>query len=165
MVQDVVDYYAGLIAFRREHPALRMTTAAEVSEKISALSGLDFNVNGFHIAAGANGEENALVVIFNPNAEATTVTLPEGKWEVHINGEDAGVTALATAAGTVEVAPISAMVLVQPGEEPPAETQPQEPEEPAVPKKGGLDWSFLLTAVLLALSSVLHMRNRKRRKG
>ena len=118
MYQDVVSYYTGLIAFRREHSALRMTTAQEVAEKITQLSGLDFNVLGFHIAKDANGEQNELVVIFNPNAEATTVTLPEGSWEIHINGEDAGTRALATAEGTVEVAPISAMVLVLPGEEP-----------------------------------------------
>ena len=116
--QDVVSYYTGLIAFRREHPALRMTTAQEVAEKITQLPDLDFNVLGFHIAKDANGEQNELVVIFNPNAEATTVTLPEGSWEIHINGEEAGTRALATAEGTVEVAPISAMVLVKPGEEP-----------------------------------------------
>ena len=116
--QDVVSYYAGLIEFRRNHSALRMTSAEEVSEKITQLGGLDFNVLGFHIAPGANGEENALVVLFNPNAEATTVTLPEGTWEIRINGEDSGDTTLASAQGTVEVAPISAMVLVQPAAEP-----------------------------------------------
>ena len=124
MYQDVVSYYTGLIAFRNAHPALRMTTAEEVAEKITQLSGLDFNVLGFHIAKDANGEQNELVVIFNPNAEATTVTLPEGQWEVHINGEEAGTKALASAEGTVEVAPISAMVLVQPSEEPVAPTEP-----------------------------------------
>ena len=70
------------------------------------------------IAKDANGEQNELVIIFNPNAEATTVALPEGSWEIHINGEGAGLDVLATAEGTVEVAPISAMVLVQPGEVP-----------------------------------------------
>ncbi|MBQ8355488.1 MAG: type I pullulanase [Oscillospiraceae bacterium] len=124
MYQDVLAYYTGLIEFRRNHSALRMTTAQEVSEKITQLSGLDFNVLGFHIAKDANGEQNELVVIFNPNAEATTVTLPEGSWEIHINGEEAGTRALATAEGTVEVAHISAMVLVKPGEEPVAPTEP-----------------------------------------
>ena len=141
--QDVVSYYAGLIEFRRNHSALRMTTAEEVAEKITQLGGLDFNVLGFHIAPDANGDSDALVVIFNPNAEATTVTLPEGQWEVHINGEDAGVTALATAEGTVEVAPISAMVLVQPGEVP-------APTEPAVAEpvaKGNDNFALIFAAM------------------
>ena len=141
--QDVVSYYAGLIEFRRNHSALRMTTAEEVAEKITQLGGLDFNVLGFHIAPDANGDADAIVVIFNPNAEATTVTLPEGTWEIHINGEDAGVTALATAEGTVEVAPISAMVLVQPGEMPEA-TEPVVAEPVA---KGNDNFALIFAAM------------------
>ena len=141
--QDVVSYYAGLIEFRRNHSALRMTTAEEVAEKITQLGGLDFNVLGFHIAPDANGDSDALVVIFNPNAEATTVTLPEGQWEVHINGEEAGITALATAEGTVEVAPISAMVLVQPGEMPEA-TEPVVAEPVA---KGNDNFALIFAAM------------------
>ena len=141
--QDVVSYYAGLIEFRRNHSALRMTSAEEVSEKITQLGGLDFNVLGFHIAPGANGEENALVVLFNPNAEATTVTLPEGTWEIRINGEDSGDTTLASAQGTVEVAPISAMVLVQSAAEP----APTEPVVADPVPKGNENVSLIIAAM------------------
>ena len=147
MYQDVVDYYAGLIAFRRSHPALRMTTAEEVSGKISQLAGLDFNVLGFHIDKDANGEQNELVVIFNPNAEATTVTLPEGMWDIRINGEKAGDSSLGTAEGTVEVAPISAMVLVSGSEEPVAPTEPVVSEP--VPKGNDSMWIVCAAVVLI----------------
>ena len=118
-------YYQGLIAFRKAHPALAMTSAEEVSEKITKLGGLDFNVVGFHIASGANGEENELIVVFNPRSEASTVTLPEGTWTVYINGEKAGTEALGTATGTASAEPISTLVLVKSPEvtEIPAETQ------------------------------------------
>ena len=142
-VQDVVDYYAGLIEFRLAHSALRMTSAQEVAEKVTQLGGVDFNVNAFHIAKGANGEENELVVIFNPNAEATTVTLPEGTWEIRINGEDSGDTTLASAQGTVEVAPISAMVLVQPAAEP----APTEPVVADPVPKGNENFSLIIAAM------------------
>ena len=145
--QDVAEYYAGLIAFRKAHPALRLTTAAEVSEKIALLPGLDFNVNGFHIAEGANGESNSLVVIFNPNAEATTVTLPGGSWDIRINGEAAGDVSLGTAEGTVEVAPISAMVLVREGEE---EVQPTEPGN-VEPMPVGFDPMPIIIAAAIAV--------------
>ena len=148
MYQDVVDYYAGLIEFRRSHSALRMTTAEEVSEKITQLGGLDFNVNGFHIARDANGEQNELVIIFNPNAEATTVTLPEGKWDIRINGEDAGDSSLGTAEGTVEVAPISAMVLVQEGERDVAPTEPVVADP--VPKGNDSLWIVCVAIGLIA---------------
>jgi len=52
-------------------------------------------------------------VIFNPRSEATDVTLPEGKWNIYIDADNAGTKVLGTAEGTVSVAPISAMVLVQ----------------------------------------------------
>ncbi len=147
--QDVVDYYTGLIAFRKAHPALRMTSAEEVEQFISVLKDLEFNVNAFHIAPGANGEENGIIVIFNPRAEATTVTLPEGVWDIYIDGENAGTEVLGFAEGAVEVAPISACVLVQA----PAEEAPTEPaEEPtAEPVPTGFD---PIPLILIAISAV-----------
>ena len=151
--QDVVDYYAGLIAFRKAHPALRMTTAEEVSQYITSLKDLDFDVNAFHIAPGANGEENGIVVIFNPRAEATTVTLPEGSWNICVNAESAGTGTIATVEGTVEVAAISACVLVQ---TPAADqTVPTVPATEAVDEPMPTGSTLDVTAiVLLAISAV-----------
>ena len=161
MYQDVVAYYAGLIEFRQSHRALRMTSAEEVAQKISLLPGLDFNVNGFYIAAGANGEDNSLVVIFNPNADATTVTLPEGSWDIRINGEDAGDVTLATAEGTVEVAPISAMVLVQEPRAP--QTQPTEPTAAdPVPKEHNYLWLAIAAIGLIAGTGIGVIWKKKR---
>lgn len=111
--QNVYRYYQGLIAFRKAHPALRMVSAEEVGSHIVNLTGMDFNVTGFRILPGANGEENEFVMIFNPRSEATTVALPEGKWEIFVNDKEAGLKVLASAEGEVAVAPISAMVLVK----------------------------------------------------
>ena len=119
--QNVYNYYKGLIAFRKAHPALRMTSAEEIDQHITVKSGLDVNVTAFHITAGANGEESDLFVIFNPNKESTQVTLPDGLWTIYINGETAGTEALGTAHGKISVDPISAMVLVRTGDTPPVD--------------------------------------------
>ena len=119
--QAVYSYYQGLIAFRKAHPALRMTDAAEVAEKITQLDTGSSAVLAFHIAAGANGEENDLVVIFNPLTEAANVTLPAGQWSICINGQQAGVEALGTVSGTATADAISALVLVKSGEQVPEE--------------------------------------------
>ena len=111
--QNVYRYYQGLIAFRKAHPALRMVSAEEVGSHIVNLTGLDFNVTGFRILSGANGEENEFVMIFNPRSEATTVALPEGKWEIFVNDKEAGLKVLDCAEGEAAVAPISAMALVK----------------------------------------------------
>ncbi len=111
--QQVYNYYKGLIAFRKAHPALRMTDAAQVNEKITPIKGIGDNMVAFQIAAGAGGEEKDLFVIFNANPEAKAVTLPAGTWDVYVNAEKAGTEVLGNVSGEVSVDAISALVLVQ----------------------------------------------------
>lgn len=112
---DVFNYYKGLIAFRKAHPALRMTTQEDVNANIKTVKGLDKNVVGFEIAGGANGDSaDGMFIIFNANNADTTVTLPAGAWDVYVNGELAGTEVIETITkSTVTVSPISAMVLVK----------------------------------------------------
>lgn len=121
----VYDYYKGLIAFRKAHGALRLTTANEVNANVTPVEGLDANMVAFKINGGVNGETaEGIYVIFNANNEEKKVVLPEGTWNVCINQEKAGIETLATVSGgKTTVAPISAMVLVK-GEE----TDTQTPE-------------------------------------
>lgn len=113
--QNTYNYYKGLIAFRSAHPALRMTNAEDVAANITAVEGLDANVTAFEIKGGANGDSaEGMFVIFNPNTAETQVKLPEGVWDVYINGEKAGTEVLETITnGTATVEPISAMVLIK----------------------------------------------------
>lgn len=112
---NTYNYYKGLIAFRKAHPALRMTTAEDVEANITSVENLDANVTAFEIKGGANGDSaEGMFIIFNPNGEETKVTLPDGVWDVYINGEKAGTEVLETITdNTAAVAPISAMVLVK----------------------------------------------------
>ncbi|MCM1144858.1 MAG: type I pullulanase [Blautia sp.] len=112
---QVYEYYKGLIAFRKAHGALRLSTAEEVSAAVTAVEGLDANVVAFDIQGGSEGESaDELFIIFNANPSETTVTLPDGDWNVYINGEKAGTEALETITnGSASVAPISAMALVR----------------------------------------------------
>ena len=128
LYKNVYEYYKGLIAFRKAHPALRLSTAAEVEANVTQLSGTPNGVGAYHINGGVNGETSeGIVAIFNANTSATNITLPEGNWVVYVNGEKAGTEALGNATGTVSVDASSAMILVK-GEavEPPVETTPNE---------------------------------------
>ena len=147
---DVVDYYTGLIAFRKAHPALRMTTAEEVASHITQLSDLETNVVGSHISAGANGEDNELVVIFNPRDTETVVNLPEGQWTVYIDGENAGTEPLSTVKDTVTVAATSACVMVK------AEITEEETvaAEPTAPAELLLDLPAIIAAALAVVSGI-----------
>ena len=111
---DVADYYKGLIAFRKAHPVLRLTTAEAVAEHVSVVDIEDANVTAFQITGSIEGETaDAMYIVFNPNNEAKEIKLPEGEWNICINGEDAGTESLGKASDKVTVEAISALVLVQ----------------------------------------------------
>ena len=112
---QVFEYYKGLIAFRKAHGALRLSTPEDVASTVTPVEGLDANVVAFDIQGGINGETaDELFIIFNANEAETTVTLPDGDWNVYINGEKAGTEVLETITGkSATVAPISAMALVR----------------------------------------------------
>ena len=116
--QNVYQYYKGLIAFRKDHPVLRLTDAKDVAAHVTPVEGLDANVTAFDITGGVNGETaDNMYVIFNPNQEETKVTLPDGTWSVYINGEKAGTESLGEISGEAIVEPISALVLIKSGDE------------------------------------------------
>lgn len=110
------NYYKGLIAFRKAHPALRLTSGEEAKANITLVEHDNKQLVAFQINGGINGETaESLFVIFNASAEAVDVTLPEGKWTVYVSGDKAGTEVLGAAEGTVSVEGISAMVLAKDG--------------------------------------------------
>ncbi len=115
--QDNLEFYKGLIAFRKDHPLLRLTSSDEVTARVKAVDGLDKNVLAFVMdnsdktLEGESAEQ--IFLAFNPNEAETSVTLPEGEWNVYVKGAKAGTEAIGTVSGTVTVEPISSVVLVK----------------------------------------------------
>ena len=109
MYQDVVDYYTGLIAFRREHPALRMTDPQQINALIHPVEGLSSRVAAFHIAH----PEDEMFVVFNSGDQTVDVALPEGNWNICVCGGTAGTKTLVNVVDSVSVAPISTTILVK----------------------------------------------------
>ena len=162
--QEVFEYYKGLIAFRKAHGALRLTTAQDVASAVSVVSGLDANVMAFDIKGGVNGETaEELFIIFNANEASTTVALPEGKWNVYINGEKAGTQALSTISdGSAVVEPVSAMVLVK--EDAPVSSQGSAVTGTAADGgSAGLITGIVVVAVLVCGGGVFAVLNKKRK--
>ncbi len=105
------NYYKGLIAFRKAHPALRMTEQAEILSAMTALETGSDNVIAI-LNKGGNGENAEILTVINAGSD-TTVTLPEGQWNVYVNAAAAGTEVLETVEGTVNVEGTSAMILVK----------------------------------------------------
>ena len=106
--QETLEYYRGLIAFRKAHPALRLTGAEDVLEAVSpAATG-----NKHSIAFDVKHGDERLFCIFNADTDGLTLPLPKGKWNVCVDDRRAGVAPIETLEGMVKVAPISALILV-----------------------------------------------------
>ncbi|MDE6314676.1 MAG: type I pullulanase [Lachnospiraceae bacterium] len=103
---DMFRYYQGLIAFRKSNSALRLRSKEQIEEAIifrDKEPGL--------VAYEIKTKEEELFVIYNGSNRERQITLPAGEFEVYINKDKAGTTALSKESGQVTVAKVSAMVL------------------------------------------------------
>ena len=130
-----VEYYKGLIAFRKAHPALRMTEQSEILSAMTALETGSDNVVAI-LNKGGNGENAQILTILN-TGDDIEYALPEGKWNVFVNATTAGTEIIMTVEGFVHVSGTSAMILVK----------AEETVEPEVVAEG---WSGYTTWVLTA---------------
>ena len=160
--QNVYHYYKGLIAFRKAHAALRLTNADDVNANITSVDGLDENVLAFQINGGVNGEtSDGIFVIFNPNSTETSVTLPDGAWDVCVDADHAGTEALTTVAGSVSVEAISAMVLVKSDKEPVHSTEITSADDSS--KKSAVSTGMIIAGVAAVVAGALALFFRKKK--
>lgn len=110
---EVFQYYQGLIAFRKSHPQLRMTSQKQIDEQLEFFQSLPPKVIAYHITGNhSGGETKEICVIFNAKKIGVTVDIPKGTWQVYIDNERAGVEPLwSVTGGYVKVPMISALVL------------------------------------------------------
>lgn len=107
--RDVFDYYRGLIALRRAHPAFRMADRERVDASME-FAAAPANVVQFFLRNHANGDSwQTIVVIYNGNPEAKNLAVP-GSWTIVANDHAAGARALETAKSKIQVAPFSLIV-------------------------------------------------------
>lgn len=117
---QVMDYYSRLLALRAHHPAFRLGNALAVRRHLEFLPETD---------AGQQAKEGCLVayrlydlqgidpwqeiiVVFNANKTARTVSIPEGVYTVvAVNGTIDEESSTTVKGGTIEVEPQSALIL------------------------------------------------------
>ena len=119
--QNVRDYYKGLIEFRKNHAALRLTTKTEVNNNVESIYVDDdtvmFKINGNASIADEVADE--IVIIYNRGKSAKNVSIYDkgasaGTWTVCVNDKKAGTDVLDVVTnGNVTVPAISTMVLVK----------------------------------------------------
>jgi pullulanase len=107
----LVDYYKGLIALRKSHPAFRHSAKRDITflrnDNPFALSYL--------VTRESSGDKNDFLVLVNANREtAAQFVLPEGNWSIVVDGVKAGTERLRKVTeSTITLAPTSGMVLMK----------------------------------------------------
>lgn len=116
--KDIFDYYKGLIALRKTHPAFRMTSAEQIARHLKfdeIDSEAQPNLISYSLLDNANGDEwKEIKVVFNGAGHAQVLNLPKGKWTViardgKINPAGLGVYK----GGKTTVSPYSALILAR----------------------------------------------------
>ena len=80
---DIFNYYQGLIALRKAHPAFRMTTQDMVQKNLKFLDMKTPNVVAYTLDNNANKDSwKQILVIFNGNRKPVGLEIPEGTWNV-----------------------------------------------------------------------------------
>lgn len=106
--ESLVDYYKGLIAFRRAHKALRLESSDNPKEHIRFVNVDASNVVAFEIEA--YGEK--LFVAYNANKKPACVNLSGGSWDVYIDNNISGNNVIKTIKDQAELSELSCLVAV-----------------------------------------------------
>ena len=105
--QEVYRYYRGLLAFRKAHEGLRQPKRETVCVTCVPVD------NAKAVAYRVEDRYHSIFLIFNADSSPLTLPLPDGRWDVNIHDQQAGVEPLFTAEGQITALPVSATVLTQ----------------------------------------------------
>lgn len=113
---SVFSYYRDLIALRREHPAFRMKTAAEVKENLKFYEELGLKLKPPAIAYMLYGDKagdawRRILVLVNPEKAPLKFALPEGSWLEAFDSVGLVKEPGLPVSGVFEVEPLSLSVL------------------------------------------------------
>lgn len=110
--KDILDYYRGLIEFRKDNPGLRLNTQREVTKNISFLTNMPKQMVGYLIEKDYSiGQEKDILIIHNARKEDVKLKLPKGNWGVYIDGKSASKEKLYEVTGEITISEISTLIL------------------------------------------------------
>ena len=111
--KEAYEYFKGLIALRKAHPAFRMPTTDMLAQHLQFLDTPAPNMVAYTLSGNANGDTwKDILVVFNANKDYHSMPLPEGSWTLVADGEKAGTESLGKASGkSLTIPGITAMVL------------------------------------------------------
>lgn len=113
---DVAAYYKGLIALRRAHPAFRLATADQVRQSMKVLPWhtLPAEVVAYELDGTlAKDPWSKIRVYFSNRQEPVQLTLPQGTWQIAVQGQTIDLQAKQPAPQAIVLPPLSTLVIVR----------------------------------------------------
>ncbi len=111
--RELFDYYKGMIALRKAHPAFRLGSAEAVRKHLEFLPVEGSNLVAMRLKDNAGGDGwQDIVVVFNALQEAARVAIPEGEYSIAVADGKVGAAAMGkVSGGEVVVSPESALII------------------------------------------------------
>jgi pullulanase len=109
------EYYRGLIALRKAHPAFRLKTREEVESRVW-FGDTPHERSMAHIIHSADLKDEtaqAIVMLYNAHHDNLDFPLGDGVWSIHADARQAGLEPLGTVQHRVTVPSHSGMILIR----------------------------------------------------
>ena len=108
--KDVFNFYQGLIALRKAHPAFRITEKATVDQSLDLIPNTPANVVAYVIKNHAHGDAwKNILVVYNGTRQPQQLTVP-GDWTIVANNKQAGTQPLDTSRDKIHVEACSLLI-------------------------------------------------------
>lgn len=112
--KQVYNYYKGLVALRKSHPAFRMPTAQMIQKHLNFEKTNDEGLIAYTLNDNANGDSwKKILVMLNGNASARKLSLPPGNWIMVADGNQVNQSGLGKASQNVTVPATTAYIFYQ----------------------------------------------------
>ncbi|MES2277780.1 MAG: type I pullulanase [Bacteroidota bacterium] len=86
--KEVFEFYRGVIALRKNHPAFRMPSADMIRQHLEFIETGDPMVIAYQLKNHANGDKwKNILVLINGNPTAKRFRLPKGNWAMAVGGD------------------------------------------------------------------------------
>jgi pullulanase len=110
--KDVFDYYKGIIALRKSHPAFRMPSTEMLNEHLEFVHS-ESGLVGFKVKDHANGDSwKNILVFYNARNNPAKIEL-EGEWKIAVLGDVIDPNGKNKVKTSIDVPAISMMILFQ----------------------------------------------------
>jgi pullulanase len=111
--RNVFDYYKGLIALRKNHPAFRLPSTKAIQEHLKFVDTADPLFIAYRLSQVKADKWKEIVVLLNGDKEAKTFALPAGKWMLAGDGNEINEKGIKQVKGKISIPATTAFILFE----------------------------------------------------